>query len=122
MNLYTGATMLQKNRVGKSGVPYSLSCMYETGNLSRSALYSLACILGRGSQGGAKHLIVPQHFPDVGAGFSDARNFVVFDSVDPGVIGRQGQGKIALVEVQQMPQLPGPPANILDGIVRVTHT
>ena len=64
-----------------------------------------------------KHLIVPQHFPDVGTGFSNARNFVVFDSMDPGVIGRQGQGKIALVEVQQVPQLLGASADVLDGVV-----
>ena len=46
---------------------------------------------------------------------------MVFDPMDPGVIGRQGQGKIALVEVQQMPQLLGASADILNGIVRVVH-
>ena len=69
-----------------------------------------------------EHLIVPQHFPYVGTGFSNARNSVIFDPMDPGVIGRQGQGKIALVEVQQMPQLLSASADILDGIVDVAHT
>ena len=42
---------------------------------------------------------------------------MIFDSMDPGIVGRQGQRKIALVEVQQMPQLFGASADILDGIV-----
>jgi len=69
-----------------------------------------------------ENLIVPQHFSHVGAGFSNARNFVIFDPMDSGVIGRQGQGKIALVEIQQMPQLPSASTDILDGIVDVVHT
>ena len=73
-------------------------------------------------RGRTKHLIVPQHFPDVDTGFSNARNFVVFDSVNPGIIGRQSQGKIALVEIQQMPKLLGASANILDGVIGVVHT
>ena len=60
-----------------------------------------------------EHLIVPQHFPHIGTGFSNARNFVIFDPMNPGVIGRQGQTKIAPVEVQQMPQLLGASADIL---------
>ncbi len=69
-----------------------------------------------------EHLIVPQHFPYVGMGFSNAWKFAIFDPVDPCIIGRQGQGEIALVEVQQMPQLLSPSANILDRIVDVAHT
>ena len=70
---------------------------------------------------GAEYLIVPEYFPHVDAGFSNARNFVVFDPVDPGVIGRQGQGKFTLIEVQQVPQLLSASADILDGIVGVAH-
>ncbi len=69
-----------------------------------------------------EYLIVPQHFPYVGMGFSNARNSAIFDPMDPCIVGRQGQGKIALVEVQQMPQLLSASADILDGIVYVAHT
>ena len=69
-----------------------------------------------------EHLIVPQHFPYIGMGFSNARDSAIFDPMDPCIIGRQGQGKIALVEVQQMPQLLSTSADILDGIVDVLHT
>jgi len=48
-------------------------------------------------------LIVPQHFPHVGTGFSNTWNFVIFDPLDACVIGSQGQWKIAPVEIQEMP-------------------
>lgn len=69
----------------------------------------------------AKHFVVPQDFLHIDTRLSNARDFALFDSMDPGVIGRQGQGKIALVEIQQMPQLFGAAANILQRVVAVSE-
>lgn len=79
-------------------------------------------ILERRLRVGTKHLVVLQHSPDVGTSFSNARNLVAFDPVDPGVIGRQGQGKFALVKVQQVPQLLRASADVLDRVIDIIHT
>ncbi len=70
---------------------------------------------------GTEHLVVPQHLLHIGTSFSNAWNFMPLDPMDTGVIGRQGQWKIALIEVQQMPQLLGASADILQRIVGVAH-
>jgi len=72
--------------------------------------------------GRTKRFIVSKYFPNVGTSFSYARNFVIFDSMDSGIIGRQSQEKFAIVKVQQMPQLLGASANILNGIIGVAYT
>ena len=51
-------------------------------------LHSLLFFIVSRLRVGMKQFIVPQYFFYVGTGFSNARNFAIFDPMDPSIIGR----------------------------------
>ena len=106
--------------ISPPGVSGNVSYPSAGGMVYRPSLFVL--ILERRLRVRTKHLVILQHSPDVGTGLSNARNLVAIDPVDTGVIGRQGQGKFALVKVQQVPQLLCASAYVLDRVIDIMHT
>jgi hypothetical protein len=66
-------------------------------------------------------LIIPEHFPDVGAGFTNPRYLTRFHAMHPCIIGSQRERKFAVIEVQKATEVFGTASNVLNGIVDVGH-
>jgi len=71
---------------------------------------------------GSIPFVALEHFAHIVPGFANAWNPAAFHPMHPGIVGCQRQRKIPVIEIQKMTQLLRATADILDGIVEVSHT
>ncbi len=77
---------------------------------------------GRSQVASEKRSVVPENFSDILSCFVDRRKGAIpVDHVFAGIVGRKREREISSESIQQVPEVFGPPTDIVFRIVEISH-